>query len=75
MGGENPFGKGVIEIILWAGTVPRYGARVSACPLIHNQEILSLERNLTMTFLVGKAISERLQSLAPEGMGLQIPPA
>ena len=28
-----------------------------------------------MTFLTGKAISDRLQSMAPEGMGRQIPPA
>lgn len=28
-----------------------------------------------MTFLAGKAISDRLQSMAPKGMGLQIPPA
>ncbi|MGH8060530.1 MAG: PaaI family thioesterase [Pseudoxanthomonas sp.] len=28
-----------------------------------------------MAFLTGMAISERLQSMAPKGMGLQIPPA
>lgn len=72
MGGRNPFGKGLIEIIFWAERSPRQG-KGFGLSVGHNQAIPTLEKS-HMALLTGKTISDRLQSMVPEGMDLRIPP-
>lgn len=74
MGGENPFGKGVIEIISWLETAAETGQGFQPARRAATRKSPSLMKP-PMAFLTGKAISDRLQSMAPEGTRLQIPPA
>jgi uncharacterized protein (TIGR00369 family) len=74
MGGENPFGKGLIEIILCSRTGSRQGKGFTVA-MVHNRGILRSFRDHRMALLTGNTINERLQAMLPSGSGLQIPPA
>lgn len=74
MGGENPFGKGLIEIILCSRTGGRQG-KGFAVAMAHNRGISPPNRTHRMALLTGNTINERLQAMLPSGSGLQIPPA
>ena len=75
MGGGNLFGKGVFEIISRTGTAAEteQGFRPPPAGPQPGNPLPRME--LPMAFLTRKAISDRLQSMASEGTGQQIPPA
>ena len=75
MGVENRFGKGLIEIILWLVGWPLRGKGFRIA-IGHNRPFLTNRYGDShVNIMVGSAINDYLQSMTPEGSGLQIPPA